>query len=1170
MPTTESDTYPNRSHNEPVSAWWAAGSLCVAVLAAAPLFLNPGFLNTRGGGDSPFLLFRLHQLYAALSEGIFPVRWMPDAAFGLGYPFFNYYAALPYYFAAGFRALGFSFVLSLKLTHLLGFLVAGWGAYAWVRRITGHAEAGFLASAAYTFAPFHIVNVYVRGDSLSEFWAMAWYPLILLAILEAARQPSSRQVAWVGLASGALVMTHNISALIFAPVATAYAVGCALWVQPVGAGDLSPARKMIPLALAGFLGLALSAWVWLPALGERSYAQLGEQTTGYFFYGNHFRAANLIQSELLFNYDIGQEAESPFSMGRMQAILILGGAALLIARMIRQRTWWRDGFLLAGLLLSTWMITPLACVVWEHMPLLPFVQFPWRWLSVQALFGAGVTSALAPHFPPRMAAQQRGASPGSPVGADRGWLVLIPITVATLSAIAGMAGLRLNFIPLNDADVTPQRLQWYESFSGNIGTTIRHEYLPVWTNPRPYASDVLLGRAPRAKFLTGEGSAERITAGAASQIWAINVTSPSARIAVPLLYWPGWRAEVDGQQTTLTPVEGLGYAQLDVPHGSHMLRVWLGRTNLRLGSEVASLVALLLAIWLFQPRPPRWNRVKWVRATGVAVAGAALVVLLHTLPEDAPLTGPLNADFAQEAYFHHSPEGIPYTDGRVLLSAKYNADNSQASTISLGWGAPTAPGGVSVVLVAPPQQSAQGAPGPDLPAAIPFKHLTPGLYFALIRTPYARPLTENGLTRGDIYVEPVVVSSQPGGPGASAMRVEASFGNLALMAATVEDQLEHLVVTLWWQALEEVTKNYAIALRAYDTTGNQWAALDTQAGGAGLYPTGLWLPGEVVPDTVWLSLPQGTPPGVYTIQVTLYNAATLEAVNQVSLTPVEYRALSPHHQPCGEPEPHTFDEAIGLDHVNLTPTLEQGKALSVEVGWIVKVSPNQEYQVEWSLIQDEQTLWATRTPLAPGSDPTSWESSDCRAYVLGRHRLDVPGSLPPGDYALTLRLLSENGDFVGEPYMAGRVTITERDRTFDVPALDTALDVSFGGQIRLWGYSVSQQEGALDLAVAWGALVDPAFDYKYFVHLFDPTNERIIAQADAMPRAYTYPTSQWSAGEVVEETISLEVDSAPPGQYRIALGWYDPATGNRLIAVTASGEVLPGQRVILPNVILIP
>src|SRR3989304_4459438 len=87
----------------------------VSALAALPLFLKPGFLNPRGGGDSPFLLFRLHQLYSAVTQGVFPVRWMPDAAFGLGYPFFNYYAALPFYVAALLHALGSSFVVALKL-----------------------------------------------------------------------------------------------------------------------------------------------------------------------------------------------------------------------------------------------------------------------------------------------------------------------------------------------------------------------------------------------------------------------------------------------------------------------------------------------------------------------------------------------------------------------------------------------------------------------------------------------------------------------------------------------------------------------------------------------------------------------------------------------------------------------------------------------------------------------------------------------------------------------------------------------------------------------------------------------------------------------------------------------------------------------------------------------
>ena len=75
----------------------------IAIVAAFPVLAEPGLLNTRGGGDSPFLLQRLHQLETAFLDGHLPVRWMPDANYGYGYPFFNYYAPLSIYIAAFFR-----------------------------------------------------------------------------------------------------------------------------------------------------------------------------------------------------------------------------------------------------------------------------------------------------------------------------------------------------------------------------------------------------------------------------------------------------------------------------------------------------------------------------------------------------------------------------------------------------------------------------------------------------------------------------------------------------------------------------------------------------------------------------------------------------------------------------------------------------------------------------------------------------------------------------------------------------------------------------------------------------------------------------------------------------------------------------------------------------------
>ncbi len=1127
------------------------GSLLFALLAAAPLLLQAGFLNTRGGGDSPFLLFRLHELYAALHEGIFPVRWMPHAAFGLGYPFFSYYAALPYYFAAGFRAAGFSYVLSLKLVQLLGFLLAAWGMFAWVRRITNDPYAALLASAAYSLAPFHMVNVYVRGDSLSEFWAMAWFPLILLALHEAARKPDARRIALLGLAFAALVLTHNVSTLIFSPFVAVYALGCAAF-QKGGGHALPLYRRIALLAAGGLLALALAAWVWLPYLAETGFVQLGEQTTGYFFYGNHFRAGDLVQRGFLFDYDTGHETSSPFSMGLAQAILAVAGTLALIFRMLRERAWWRDGFLLGGLALSTLMITPLSDPVWAHVPFLPLAQFPWRFLSIQALFCAAAMGALITFVPQHSFGTSLKPAPA-----------LVSLGLGVLLAVAALGSLRPDFILLTDSDITPQRLQWYESFSGNIGTTIRYEYLPVWATPRPYASDVLLGRDAHAKFLVGLGSARRVEAGAASQTWAFDVESESARVALPLLYWPGWRATVDGLRVELTPLEGLGYVQLEVPQGEHIVRLWLGRTPIRLASEIASLVALIVALAVWRPRLPRWRWGGWALVGGVIVSVALLALLLHGTPERGS-EGLLSADFAQQAYFHPNPDGILFTDGLRLLSVMPSIQGSVFQA-ALTWDTGD-PGPVSVGLAPPPQQGWQGAP--IYPVGTPLSAITPGLYFVRLQRPDAQALTTNGHPRGDLYLAPLVIPALARQAGGS-FPLDEAFGPFRLRSAGVQADPGSLHITLWWEALQEATRHEATALRLYDVAGNEWAALDTQAGSAGMYPTGLWQPGEIVPDNYRLTLPEGTPPGLYTLRVTLYDAATLKPTGQAEIGGVAYDRLS--HVPC---EGLTkLSGEIGLARIDLPQQVAGSDPLIVRVDWVACDRPRQDYQVRWTLRRGGAPLVQVQTPLAPGSDPLTWQPEPGGGVlVLGRHRLGLPHDLPLGDYALTLQLLSEAGDPLGQPYEAGSITYEGQARSFEVPPLDTPYVVSFGGQIKLWGYTLIQDDDKLSLEVAWAALTNPASDYKIFLHLFDPNSEQILAQLDTMPRGYAYPTSRWVAGEVVTETLTLDLTGVPPGRYRIALGWYDPASGDRLEALAEAlndgGVLLPDGRVTLQEIII--
>ncbi|GAB4445717.1 MAG: hypothetical protein Kow00120_15800 [Anaerolineae bacterium] len=453
--------------------WPLLIALALATLAAAPLLSNPGFLNTRAGGDSPFLLFRLHQLHTALSEGVFPVRWMPDAAYGLGYPFFNYYAALAFYLAAAFKGLGFAYVASLKLAHLAGFLLAGGAMYAWMRRHTRSHWGALLASAAYTFAPFHMVNVYVRGDSLAEFFAFAWYPLTLLAVDRLLERWSGPRAAGLALAYAGLLLTHNISAFIFSPFLL-------LYLLLMGARRAAPLRGYAAGALALALGAVLAAWFWLPALGELHLAQLAPSTTGYFHYSNHFRSGDLIQASLAFDYGIRPDAPlTPFSFGVVQSALAAAGAAALLWRRVARREAEPPAAFGAALLLSlalaAFLITPASRALWDSLPLLAVVQFPWRFLSVAALFAAGLSGYAADAF---------AGGLDRPVGARAALPAAVALALGGACAVAALAGLPLEFISLTDHDVTPECLQLYEYFSGNIGTTIRYE-APQHREPTP-------------------------------------------------------------------------------------------------------------------------------------------------------------------------------------------------------------------------------------------------------------------------------------------------------------------------------------------------------------------------------------------------------------------------------------------------------------------------------------------------------------------------------------------------------------------------------------------------------------------------------------------------------------------------------------------------------------
>jgi hypothetical protein len=1088
--------------------------ILVSLLAAVPVW-GPGMVNTRGGGDSPFLLQRTHQLLANLRAGVFPVRWMPDAAYGLGYPFFSYYAALPYYLAGFLALIGIDILTTLKLVQTMGFIAAALATYGWMCRATGNRWAAWLAAIAYTVAPFHLVNVYVRGDSLSEFYAFIFYPLILWS-LDALSEPASPQsgirnprsvtcnlqFAAAALAFAGLILTHNISAFIFSPFALLYLVmlswrqRAARW-QVLGTGLLA----------LGF-GFLLSAWFWFPALAELGHVQLGPSTQDFFHYSRHFRTLNLVQPGFSFDFSTttNHRVRSPFAMGLVQAAFATLGGLVLIVRLvpgswqrptgsIAERPKTHGAFVLLGLFISTLMITPLSQFLWDHLPLLPVVQFPWRFLSVQALFAAAATAALVPAQYPTPNAQypipNTQHPTRSPLSIFHSLFSILPAVFLIASTLLSLHPERLAVSP---ADVTVERLQLYELFAGNVGTTIRYEWLPNTANPRPFTSDRLIepdASSPAIPLNRASLQAALVERKPTRQVW--QVWGAGGEIAFPLLYWPGWKARVGSEPTKVWPVQGSGYLALQVPPGEHTVTLWLGRTPVRTAAEITSLaafVALLIIIAKSIPNPESRipNRKShlghWtlVILASLVICYLSSVILPRATFDDEPALSDLTMDFVKMPYLHHNPGGVDF-DGVVRL-AGYTLSAEELApgatlTVDLNWSQVTGPFTATLQLVSPaavrydvdplakttsslqPPTSNLQPPTSSLqyPISTPItlqlpQNIARGVYLIQLNLSGSdgklQARTPGGKGQGTLYLRPVHVAQGPRLP--RDLAVLAAFGPaIRLYAATVTQLApDRMAVQLDWSAVYPLAANYPVSLRLLDARGQVRAQLDTQPG-YGFLPTSSWRPGERVTDRYVLALPDDLPAEAgYHIEIVLYQASTLESVGQMQV----------------------------------------------------------------------------------------------------------------GGFALPLKASFE---------------ARRPPRTFSLPSRGFSLAVDFGGEVRLAGFDLApgqgeeEQENAIRLTLWWQALQNPQADYTVFVHLFDPDTDSLVTQSDAQPRGGTYPTSWWTTGEVISDTVTLSLEDTPEGTYRLAVGLYDQ-TFARLPAVPRAEQeevIISQDRLILPAVVTV-
>jgi hypothetical protein len=360
------------------------------------------------------------------------------------------------------------------------------------------------------------------------------------------------------------------------------------------------------------------------------------------------------------------------------------------------------------------------------------------------------------------------------------------------------------------------------------------------------------------------------------------------------------------------------------------------------------------------------------------------------------------------------------------------------------------------------------------------------------------------------------------------------------------------VITLnWTLSGESVHHEYATIVEVVNADGI--AIAEVNSGYNIPYQTSSWVPGTIIEETLPLRIPPGTPPGDYTLRVRLY-ASRDELVAQavgadgvamgsnalIGVLAVQRPTRSADLEALNLAE--TFNQTISpqIDVIGATiepASNEVGQPFYLTIGWWVKEKPETELllNVGWvdpiNHIQCDPVLQLKISML-------EWQRRD---MWVTKHLLHVPACSAAGEYQLWIQAPAYQID---STTTIGMMVVGVPERSFDVPNMQHSEYADWDNGITLIGFDVPA-ESTSPLTLTLYFQPQKALDQSLtlFVHLLD-ADGNIVAQRDAVPLGGARPTTGWAPGEIIAETITL---NAAPGEYTIRTGWYNAATGARVL-----------------------
>ncbi len=529
------------------------------VLLALPVCLS--LLNSRlpEGHDATEYLPRMVEFHESIRNGIVLPRWAPDLSRGTGQPLFLYNPPAFYYASEIWHLLGFDFVRSMNLGCITLVLLSAFGIFLLGRLYFGDA-GGWLAAAAYLYAPYFAVNLYVR-TAWAEFAAFPFFAFSLYGF-GAYAKTGARRFLLIGAASyAAILASHNAAALVFTPVLLGF-IALTAWLER----SWTIVRNQ---ALGFALGLALAAFIWIPGITMNQLVHLDALTQGATRYSNHFVYFHqLIDSPWGYGFSVpGDQDGMSFSLG-WGHLLVAAVAVVLILKSRRAfESAWAWFFLGATAILAIMMLQD-AEPIWDQIRLLQFIAFPWRLLGTAAVALAALVAAFAAVLPK-----------------FEGWQRAAFVAAMALLIVPNLSHFQPRvFHDIDERFWSPQQIA-----ERGIEVTSFSEY-------RPKEMDAIPKFDPRpAEIAAGHGDVRQ--SAKTPEFWSgvVHAQTP-ATVDLTLAYFPAWSVFVDEKRVDARAADRTGQLLFDVPQGTHRVTVRWTRTKAMWIADGLSLLALCVFV----------------------------------------------------------------------------------------------------------------------------------------------------------------------------------------------------------------------------------------------------------------------------------------------------------------------------------------------------------------------------------------------------------------------------------------------------------------------------------------------------------------------------------------------------------------------------------------------